>query len=141
MNSSLWFSFLVYGMVGWATEIVWTALGRQLSGHGDWSLEGHTYLWMFPLYGSLSILFVPVHAAVAVWPWWMRGIVYATGLMLAEYGSGWLLRRITGRCPWDYTGRCRHHLHGLVRLDYAPAWFAAGLGLELLQGWLAGVRW
>ncbi len=50
-----------------------------------------------------------------------------------EYATGWLLRRLTGRCPWDYADSGRRTLSGLVRPDYAPFWYAAGLLFEPLR--------
>ena len=34
-------------------------------------------------------------------------------------------------CPWDYS-QCRANIHGLIRLDFAPLWFAVGLLFEQL---------
>lgn len=125
--------FVLYGLLGWCIEIVWTALpkGRPL----DWRLAGHTYLWMFPIYGLIAPLYEPLADALrgAGWIWPERGVVYATGFMALEWLTGWLLKRLTGRCPWDYTGRARWHIGGFMRLDYAPLWFGLGLALEPLH--------
>lgn len=32
-------------------------------------------------------------------------------------------------CPWDYSG-AKSNINGLIRLDYAPFWMAAGLIFE-----------
>ena len=129
----LW-RFVVYGMLGWCVEIVWTALQRFHKGGPErWRLQGHTYLWMFPIYGLLVVLYEPLHNALRATPWPLRALAYAIGFMLVEYVSGWILRRATGRCPWDYTGASRWQVHGLVRLDYAPAWAVFGLALEPLH--------
>jgi uncharacterized membrane protein len=85
---------------------------------------------MFPIYGLIAPLYEPIHDAVRAWPLPARAAVYAAGFMLVEYAAGWLLRRLTGVCPWDYTGRARWHVHGLVRLEYAPLWALFGLALE-----------
>ncbi len=123
--------FVIYGLLGWCVEIVWTALAGTLNGtQRGWRLAGVTYLWMFPIYGLLAPLYEPAHDALRGHPWLIRGLVYATGFMAIEYVSGWLLRRLTGACPWDYTRRCRWHMRGLVRLDYAPLWALLGLALE-----------
>ncbi|MGL6217488.1 MAG: putative ABC transporter permease, partial [Lacrimispora sphenoides] len=39
------------------------------------------------------------------------------------------LLRGRGMCPWDYTGR-NSNIDGLIRLDFAPLWFATGLLFE-----------
>ena len=47
--------FVLYGLLGWAIEIVWTALGSTVGGaQRSWRLAGTTYLWMFPIYGLLA---------------------------------------------------------------------------------------
>lgn len=123
--------FFIYGALGWCIEIIWTATSstvtRQQKG---WRLAGTTYLWMLPIYGLLAPLYEPTHNAIRPWPWVLRGAVYGLGFMAIEYVAGWLLRRLTGACPWDYTGRAQRHLNGLVRLDYGPVWALLGLGLE-----------
>ena len=123
--------FVLYGLLGWAIEIVWTALSSTVGGaQRGWRLAGTTYLWMFPIYGLLAPLYEPLHDAIRAWPSPLRGLLYGLGFLAVEYVAGWLLRRLTGACPWDYTGRCRRHLHGLIRLDYGPLWALLGLALE-----------
>ncbi len=123
--------FVLYGLLGWAIEIVWTVLSSTVGGaQRGWRLAGTTYLWMFPIYGLLAPLYEPLHDAIRAWPWPLRGLLYGLGFLAVEYVAGWLLRRLTGACPWDYTGRCRRHLHGLIRLDYGPLWALLGLALE-----------
>jgi uncharacterized membrane protein len=52
-------------------------------------------------------------------------LVYVAVAYAIEYGSGWLLQGLVGRCPWDYSG-AHWAVHGLIRLDYAPAWALCG---------------
>jgi uncharacterized membrane protein len=87
---------------------------------------------MFPIYGSAALLFEPVHDAVRGAPWGLRGLAYAIGIFAVEYVAGAALSRATGRCPWDYSAS-RASVHGYIRLDYAPVWFAFGLLLERLH--------
>jgi len=125
--------FVIYGLLGWCMEIVWTAVTMTLKGEQQgWRLEGKSYLWMFPIYGLAAPLFEPLHDLLRPRPWLLRGSLYVLGFWTVEYGMGWLLRRLTGVCPWDYS-RARWHVHGLIRLDYAPAWFLVGMGLERLH--------
>jgi uncharacterized membrane protein len=129
--------FLSYGVFGWCAEIVWTAAygvvgaiaaGRRL----DARLMGHTYLWMLPIYGGGGLLFEVVHGAIAPYPWAVRGAIYMVGCFVVEYISGWLIKVASGTIPWDYSER-RWHVHGLIRLDYAPVWFCFGLLLERVE--------
>jgi len=122
--------FVLYGLLGWCAEVVWSAATERIRGkQRDWRLVGHTYLWMFLIYGLLAPLYEPLHDFLRPWHWFMRGAIYALGFWLIEYASGWLLRRLTGKCPWDYS-ELRGHLHGLIAWEYAPVWFVAGLALE-----------
>jgi hypothetical protein len=119
---------LIYGLLGWAVEICWTALPKRRP--VDWTLTGHTYLWMFPIYALIGPLYEPVHTALRRAPWPLRAATYAAGFIAVETGTGLLLKRLTGRCPWDYTGRTRWQAGGVTRFDYAPLWAALGLALE-----------
>ena len=122
---------LIYGLLGWCFEIVWTALptARPV----DWRLKGWTYLWMLPIYGLIGPLYEPVHRLLRGVAWPLRAVVYATGFMSVEGLTGRLLIRLTGRCPWDYTGRARWQIGGVIRLDYPPVWAGLGLALEPLH--------
>lgn len=129
--------FVIYGLLGWCMEVVWTASREKLTGkQAGWALRGTTYLWMFLIYGLIAPLFEPAHNAIRPWPWPIRGVLYVTGIFAIEYATGWLLRRFTGACPWDYTGYTRWHVNGLIRLDYAPAWFLMALVVERLHDFL-----
>jgi uncharacterized membrane protein len=122
--------FLIYGLLGWCFEIVWTAVTEKVRGtQRDWRLVGHTYLWMFPIYGLLAPLGEPIHNALRHQPWVARGLVYLLGIWAVEFAAGWLLRKFTGRCPWDYS-HLRGNIQGIVTLEYAPVWFLFGLGFE-----------
>ena len=148
--------FLVYGLFGWCAEIVWTALYDAVTGTrraaGDsvervpatraerLRLQGHTYLWMFPIYGAGGLAFERAYAAIAAWPWIARGVVYAAGAFAVEAATGFLLRRLTGRCPWDYSYARASALGGLIRLDYTPVWFAFGFALERVHALIVALH-
>jgi uncharacterized membrane protein len=118
--------FIIYGLLGWCIEIFWTGLGAMFS--GDVKLTGHTYMWMFFIYG-LAVLMEPIHDKIRYWPTILRGGVYTVFIFTMEYSTGWLLRQILGVCPWDYSGNL-FSVNGLIRLDYGPVWFLAGLLFE-----------
>jgi len=88
---------------------------------------------MVPIYGLAMPLFEPAHDRLRSRPAWQRGLAYAGGIIAVEGLTGWALRRLIGHCPWDYSGRSRLALAGLVRLDYAPLWALTGLGAERLH--------
>jgi uncharacterized membrane protein len=124
----MWLRFLVYGLLGWGAEIVWTALPKRWP--FDPALEGFTTLWAFPLYGSAVFLFEPLHDWLRPWPLLARGLVYAAGFIVVELVAHFLIARLVGKKPWDYTGQTRWTIGGYTRLDYAPLWFLAGILLE-----------
>jgi len=54
--------FCIYGLLGWCFEVFWTAVTEKAWGkQTDWRLVGHSYLWMFPIYGLLAPLGEPLH--------------------------------------------------------------------------------
>lgn len=117
--------FVRCGVTGWCMEIVFTSLGalrrRQMQ------LVGQTSLYMFPIYGSAA-LFKPVFSLTKRLALPLRGLFYAAAIFTAEFLSGTLLskRRVF---PWNYD-RYRWHVNGLIRLDFLPLWFMAGLLYE-----------
>ncbi|MFZ7103049.1 MAG: putative ABC transporter permease [Peptococcaceae bacterium] len=121
--------FLFYGTLGWITEVMWTGLGSLLQ--GKWTLDSHTYLWMFPIYG-LAVFLEPVHEEIRSGRWWVRGLVYMVLIFAIEFSTGYLLTAFIGQCPWDYSGSF-FSWRGFIRLDYAPVWFTAGLLFEQIH--------
>ena len=129
--------FILYGLLGWIAEILFTGSYSLLS--GSVKLSGQTYLWMFPIYGLAAFL-GPLRERMRTVPWPVRGIIWAGTFFMIEYLSGWLLRAAIGVCPWDYSQASRFALDGLIRLDYFPVWFMAGLIYERIYDFLSGAR-
>ncbi len=118
-------NFMKCGLMGWCMEILFTAadsLRRQ-----DKRLMGTTSVWMFPIYGSAALLY-PIGRLLKNRPVWVRGLSYMSLIFTMEYLAGSFLRK-RSLCPWDYR-RSPWNIKRLVRLDYAPLWFAAGLVFE-----------
>ena len=134
-----WERAVAYGVVGVAGEVLFTGVRDGVSGR-DWRLQGRSYVWMLPIYGLSAFLFEPSHAALRSRALWQRAVGYSVGIMGVEYVAGMTLRRLVGVVPWDYSGHGRWVLPGgATRLDYAPLWAVAGLGLERVHDGLAGV--
>jgi Putative ABC-transporter type IV len=132
---------LAYGLLGWSTEIVFTAAKSILHRDTrDARLRGHTYLWMPPLYGLCAVLYEPLHDRMRGRPRTQRAGAYAAGFLAVEYAAGRLIQRVAGVIPWDYTGSGRLVIQGATRLDYAPLWAAAGIGLEGVDDRLRSIR-
>ncbi len=128
--------FVLYGLLGWCAEIVWTA-GIGFVSRRDWRLPGITYLWMFPIYGSIAYLYEPLHGAVRSWPLGARALLWSLGFTAVEWASGLAIARATGRCPWDYqSAGARFAINAYVRWDYFPLWAAVGLALEPVHDFL-----
>ena len=127
--------FLIFGVLGWCAEILWTGFCSLLS--GDSALTAKTYLWMFPIYG-LGALAEPLFLAFRKYcPLWQRCGFYVLCIFTVEFLTGALLQLMTGACPWDYGDRM-FSVMGFIRLDYAPLWAILGFFFEevcvLLEG-------
>lgn len=121
--------FLVYGFLGWGVEALFTGLHSVFVGR-DRSATAKTYLWMHPIYGGAGLLLEAVGRGLHRFPA-ARPLAYVPIIYAVEYGAGYALRKALGRCPWDY-GPNGVNVHGLIRLDYAPAWLAAAYLFEPL---------
>ena len=130
-----------YAALGWSTEVVFTAVEGLLRARTrNARLQGHSYIWMAPIYAFCAVLYEPVHDAIRDRPARHRAAVYAAGFLAVEYATGRLIQRTAGVIPWDYSGRSRLSIQGATRLDYAPLWAAAGMALERVDDALRGAR-
>ncbi|HWC13477.1 MAG TPA: hypothetical protein VG929_02640 [Actinomycetota bacterium] len=118
---------VVYSAVGFAHEVVFSALHDHLRGR---DVRLRTSPWMLPIYALITPLYEPLHDAMRDRvPRVARAAVYGLGFLAVEYATGAGLRRWRGEGPWDYS-YARVHVNGLVRPDYFFLWAAAGLALE-----------
>lgn len=120
-------NYIRCGILGWCLEILFTAFHSFKE--QDYTLIGYTSLYMFPIYGMAAFL-APMGNLLKGKCIWLRGLLYALCIFIGEYSSGWLLKK-KNLCPWDYS-HCKWSIHGLIRLDYLPFWFIAGLLFERL---------
>ncbi len=120
-------NFIKCGLTGWCMEILFTALGSFR--RRDMTLKGTTSLWMFPIYGCAAVL-SPVSRLLRKSSFWIRGLTYRGLIFSPESLPGRLLEK-QRLCPWDYS-RSRWNIRHLIRLDFAPCWFGAGLLFEQL---------
>lgn len=118
-------NFLLCGSLGWCLEIFWTGFHALLA--GQMTMMGKTSLLMFPIYGCAAVI-APLYKKISSFPTVIRGILYTAGIFFTEFSTGSILRHF-GICPWDYSGT-PFHIQGVIRLDYAPVWFVAGLFFE-----------
>ncbi len=120
--------FAIYGVAGWGMEVLWTGLYSLISGNVN--LEGFTTLWMFPVYGC-AVLFEYIHDIIRRWTLAYRGLLWVILIWGMEYTAGLIFARLFGVYPWHYDGWLA--IDGFIRLDYAPAWFLAGLFFEKMH--------
>lgn len=118
-------NFFICGLTGWCLEILFTAMGSIHK--KDFRMIGQTSIWMFPIYGTAAII-KPVYRHIKKFPVFIRGMIYSAGIFCFEYASGSLLKK-HHLCPWDYS-HAPANINGVIRLDYAPVWMAAGLIFE-----------
>jgi len=91
---------------------------------------------MFFIYG-LAVFLEPVHDAIRGYSWVIRGIIWMVAIFFIEYITGYFLDLVVGSCPWNYARTTPFStISGYIRLDYAPAWFAAGLAFEKVHDFL-----
>lgn len=124
--------YLIFGIFGLGLETIFTAAVDYFR-FKDRSLKGHSSLWYLPLYGCSPIILCFLYPRISIFPWHLRGGIYMILFFAAEYLAMWLLRKLLGESPSEKSYfRSRWHIRGLIRLDYAPAWFLMGLLLETL---------
>lgn len=123
-------SFALFAGLGITTEVFFTAISDLITSGNfdDLSLKGQSYIWMFPIYGSASILFPFFFKWIKNWPRLARYACYGVGILFVELIAGFLLEKLTGRCPWEY--QVGWHFHGYIRFDYLPLWMGFGAVIE-----------
>lgn len=115
-------------------EVLWTGFGSLLK--GDLRMTSRTSVWMFFIYGLAGLL-SPVIDYILRYPVAVRGGIYVVFIFAAEFMTGYVMTKLNV-CPWDYSD-AKYNVMGIIRLDYAPAWFAAGLLLEFAHTRLNGL--
>ncbi|MCO4793456.1 MAG: hypothetical protein KC493_07085 [Bacteriovoracaceae bacterium] len=119
------FTFLKFATFGVTAEIVFTSICENIELYKkkeklNWSLTGHSYIWMIPIYGSISFFGPLVIVPLQEYPLIVRLLIFSIIIFIVEYITGWIIRKITGKVPWHYEGRFA--IHNLIRLDYLPVW-------------------
>lgn len=140
----LFIYFIIFAFAGVGFELFWTSLLDSLKTKNP-RLKGKSTFWMFPVYGSILFIVLFVRWLYPDYPWWVKGLVYMVMILAWEYISGYVLKKLVGVAPWDYStnktyddmGRKkRFHLHGLICAEYAVIWFFGGLVAEIFYVFL-----
>lgn len=132
MSPTLW-RFVLFGILGIFGEVVFTSI-LDVFKTRRFRFHGFSFLWMFPIYGLLAILFPPLSRLISGFPMVVRGFIYMFGIYFVEYATGTLLTALVGTHIWRYTDR--FNVKGQITLLYAPVWFAVGLIVEKYYPWV-----
>ncbi len=137
--SKKFFLIVFFICFGITTEVFFTAVYDTITlwPNAGNKLEGHTYIWMAPIYALIPLLFPLGIKWMKGWNMFFRSIVYMLGIFVIEFISGFLLEKIIGVCPWDYTGTSPYEIMGYIRLDYTPAWMIFGIIVEQFYKYIA----
>lgn len=123
----------VYGCLGLIIEIFFTGI-HSLVFNKDLAAKAQTYLWMIPIYGFTAIFLETLGKYLDFNPF-INAAIYVPLIFFSEFISGLTIKKIIGRCPWDY-GAAKFGIMGLIRLDYAPFWYVAALFLDIFRSWI-----
>lgn len=135
MSPTAW-AFILFGILGIFGEVVFTAI-QSIFKTRRLRLQGISFLWMFPIYGLLAVLFPPISGAISHTPMILRGLIYMLGIYVVEYVTGATLTALTGGHIWQYTDR--FNFKGQITLLHAPVWFGVGLAVERYYPWVERV--
>ncbi|XP_064487764.1 transmembrane protein 229B-like [Ornithodoros turicata] len=138
---STFFRLYVYGLHGYFTEVMFTALW-DLIANANAKLAGCSSVWSLFIYALscwvIEVMYLRLEARRV--PMLLRGLIYLTWIYVWEFSTGWFLG-LFGACPWDYTP-LPLNLFGLITFEYAPLWYASSLVLEqVLVKNLLRLRW
>ena len=123
---------LFFGMFGICCEVGFTA-ARSFVKNRDFSLIGHTSLWMFPIYAigltcGFDLIRDIIEYDIIRWmsyPLWIWLVEVLFGLPTVKAGL-----RI-----WDYHYLPESlHWRGIVSFAHAPVWVSFGIMVEAING-------
>ena len=114
---------MFYGLIGFFTEVVFTAVWMFIDPKYEaaWTLHGYTSLWSFPMYGISIYIMENMFLRLHDKPLLIRIIAYVCWTYTWEFTTGMILRQFNA-CPWNYSGYTKYNVNGLITLDYAPLW-------------------
>ena len=136
-----------YGSIGILIEFFFTGVYNLFV--RNWKLTGHSYLWMFPIYGITAMLLDAVKDAVA-WPFYSKAFIYLFIIYGVEALSGYTIKVLTGKLqnalgghggntiPWEYP-KSAWTILGLVNFKYAPFWLVLCLFFEQISNYVSRI--
>jgi hypothetical protein len=129
------FQIFFFVCLGMTCEIFFTAFTNLINNEPFcdeplWSLTGKTYVWMAFIYGLIPVFARELYGRMFHLSAPLRLLVYVALIYAVEFGSGFVLEQLTGKCPWEYTTGLQ--VMGYIRLDYFPAWMFFAFFVEKL---------
>lgn len=134
------FGFMGLGMECFFTAI-WDAVNPGNKNDRKKHLHGYSSIWYLPLYILppllLSYSWWPLNKGEPLWiklfamSWTSRGLIYTISIYALELLWMRVLRYFLGSSPSEQEYRAsKRSFWGLIRWDFFPFWFSAGLFLE-----------
>lgn len=124
---NLLLKLLIYGHIGLLIEVWFTGI-HSFFFRKDRSATAKTYLPMLVVYGVTAVVLEAVSGAIA-WPFYLKAFIYVPIIYGSEALSGWVIKRVIGRIPWDY-GISQWTPMGLINFKYAPYWLMLSLAFD-----------
>ena len=129
-DTNIVFQMLLFAVLGLGMEVVFTGF-LDYRKDAQRHLLGYSSLWYLPLYMMPPLLLSMTGWLLFTLPLVTRGLIYTALIFLVEYTGMFCLRRLLGASPSEANYyQSRWHVHGLIRLDYAPVMFLMGLAFE-----------
>lgn len=126
-----------YSIIGVITECLFTGF-KNLLLFKDKAAKCETNLYSFPIFGAGGLALQTIHNSISLSDNFilnallMAALFYVPLIYGIEFLSGWALLKTIGKIPWDY-GRGKFTIMGLIRLDYAPFWFAVAATFPIFK--------
>jgi len=134
--STFFLKLLIYGHLGLLIEIWFTGI-YSFFFRRDKSATAKTYLPMLFVYG-LTALVLERLSEVILWPFYLKAFIYVFVIYFAEGLSGWILKKLIGKIPWDY-GMSHWTPMGLINLKYAPFWLIVAMAFDPITTFLTRI--
>lgn len=126
------FEMLLFGVLGLGLEVIFTS-AFEIRKVEKRHLMGYSSLWYLPLYMLTPLFLIVTSSLVFPRHILIRGLIYMTVIFVIEYTGMFLLRKLLGSSPSEASYHAsKWNIHGLIRLDYAPAMFLMGLIFEFV---------
>ena len=135
---ALWHLMVGSVLFGITIEVLFTSIGDFIKKE-NLKLQGNSYLWMFLVYALVPFIFMFI-LSFDISSIFVRAIFYMMGFYLLELISGEIIKKLTGKCPWNYRSKpiiifgkkFKTNFKGLINFDFIPFWYIYGLVGEFI---------